>query len=102
MADHKDSKTKLSLTELGWGSGTGRSPLYKGLSGQAASLSASFRFALKNRKRFRLASLAWFSWRDLAPGAGANCILCESFGLLNADSSTKPSYNAFTGFTGGS
>jgi hypothetical protein len=102
MVENKDPKTKLFLTELGWGSGTGRSPLYKGLSGQAALLSASFRFALKNRKRFRLASLAWFSWRDLPAGAGANCILCESFGLLNADSSTKPAYNAFTRFTGGS
>ena len=59
-----DKKTKMFLTELGWGSGSGNSPLYKGPAGQAGLLSASFKFALKNRKRFKLANLDWFSWRD--------------------------------------
>ena len=90
---------------MGWGSdppGTGGSPLYKGAEGQAQLLSKSFRFSLSNRKQYRIAGVSWFSWRDLSPSERGNCVLCESFGLLNADSSTKPSYNAYVSVTGGS
>jgi polysaccharide biosynthesis protein PslG len=102
MNENGDRKTALHVTELGWGSGTGNSALYKGISGQAAMLSASFKFVLKNRKRFRLGGLSWFSWRDLPPGAAGACELCLSFGLLDASSAPKPAYSSFIRFTGGS
>jgi hypothetical protein len=101
MRRNRDRKTPLYLTELGWGSDPGGGPLYKGVGGQAAMLSSSFKFALENRKRYRIRQVVWFSWRDLPPSAVGNCLLCASFGLLNVDSTTKPSYGAFTGFTGG-
>jgi polysaccharide biosynthesis protein PslG len=101
MRDHGDKKAPLFLTELGWGSGEGSSDLYKGISGQASMLSAAFKFALKNRRRYGLAGVTWFSWRDLPPSVAGNCVICASFGLLNTDSTPKPSYNAFAGFTGG-
>ena len=95
------SRKKIYLTELGWGSGSGPSNLYKGLGGQAALLKASFEFALKNKKRYRIGGVDWFSWRDEAAGTGGNCVLCESFGLLGADGSSKPAFGAYVGFTGG-
>ena len=77
------------------------SPLYKGLAGQSQMLTKSFNFAVKNRKRYRLRGVSWFSWRDLPPDKVGNCILCESFGLLSADGSAKPAFSSFVGFTGG-
>jgi polysaccharide biosynthesis protein PslG len=97
---HRD-RAGMRLTEIGWGSGAGNSGLYRGLGGQSAMLSAAFKLSLKSRKRFGVSGIDWFSWRDLPPGAGGNCSLCESFGLLNVDSSVKPALAAFTRFTGG-
>jgi hypothetical protein len=92
----------IYITEIGWGSDRGSGPLYKGLRGQAKMLRASFRFSLKNRRRFRIAGVDWFSWRDIPANMSGNCLLCTSFGLLRLDHSPKPSLAAFTGFTGGS
>ena len=101
---HHD-KAKIYLTEIGWGSGTNAGPagrgLYKGIAGQGASLAASFSWAIRNRGRYGIGGVDWFSWRDLPPGGGGDCVLCESFGLLNVDFSPKPSMAAFTRFTGG-
>jgi hypothetical protein len=90
------------LTELGWGSGSGKSNLYKGVKGQAKMLRAAFKFARKNKRRYGIAGVDWFSWRDIPANMSGNCVLCTSFGLLNLDHSPKPSYGAFTSFTGGS
>jgi hypothetical protein len=100
IRDHRD-RAKMVLTELGWGSGAGHSSLYRGLGGQSAMLTAAFKFSLRARKRFGVAGVDWFSWRDLPPGAGGNCDLCESFGLLNMNYAAKPALAAFTTFTGG-
>ena len=103
MVEHGDKKTPLYLTEMGWGSGGSAKAisLYKGLAGQSQMLTNAFKFALKNRKRYRLRGVSWFSWRDLAPGQLGNCLICESFGLLANDGSAKPAFSAFVGFTGG-
>ncbi len=104
MGDHGDRKTPLFLSELGWGSDTaaeGGSSLYKGLAGQSQMLTKTFKFALRNRQRYRLQGVTWFSWRDLTPDKVGNCLVCASFGLLTADGSAKPALGAFTSFTGG-
>ena len=104
MGDHGDKKTPLFITEMGWGSDSaakGGSSLYRGLAGQSQMLTKSFKFALKNRKRYRLQGVTWFSWRDLPPDKVGNCLICTSFGLLTADGSAKPALSAFTSFTGG-
>jgi polysaccharide biosynthesis protein PslG len=104
MKEHKDSKTPVELTEIGWGSathGAGGRGLFKGIAGQASLLTSSFKFIVKNRKGFKISGVEWFSWRDIEAGQAGGCILCESFGLLNADYSAKPSLSAFVGFTGG-
>jgi polysaccharide biosynthesis protein PslG len=100
MRDARD-RAGIRLTEIGWGSGAGNSGLYRGAGGQSAMLSATFKLALKSRKRFGVSGIDWFSWRDLPPGAGGNCALCESFGLLDVGASGKPALAAFTRFTGG-
>jgi hypothetical protein len=104
MKEHKDSKTPMELTEIGWSSATGDVSgrgLAKGIAGQASLLTSAFKFIVKNQKRFKISGVEWFSWRDIAVGEAGNCFLCESFGLLNADYSAKPSLSAFVGFTGG-
>ena len=65
------------------------------------TVESSFEFALKNKGRYRIGGVDWFSWRDEPAGTGGNCVLCETFGLLNVDCSAKPSIGGFTGFTGG-
>jgi polysaccharide biosynthesis protein PslG len=98
---HRARRTTVYLTELGWGSGTGSSNLYKGLRGQAQTLMAAFKFALKNRKRYHIGGVDWFSWRDIPENMSGNCALCTSFGLLYLDHTPKPSLASFTHFTGG-
>jgi Beta-galactosidase len=99
---HHAKRTPIYLTEIGWGSGTGKSNLYKGIPGQASMLRAAFKFSVKNRGRYRIGGVDWFSWRDIPANMSGNCALCTSFGLLNLDHSPKPSLGAFTSFTGGS
>ena len=105
MRKRKDSRTPLTLTEIGWSSqrkGKRGSSLYKGIKGQRSILKSSFKLLTAKRKRYRVDGVSWFSWRDLPQGQGGACLLCESFGLLRADSSAKPAMGAFTRFTGGS
>jgi hypothetical protein len=104
VMDENGDKAPLLITELGWASDprpAGGSRLYKGLAGQSQLLTKSFRFALKNRKRYRLRGVFWFSWRDPPPDQVGNCLLCKSFGLIGVDGVGKPALSAFVGFTGG-
>jgi polysaccharide biosynthesis protein PslG len=94
-------RTPIYLTEIGWGSGRGSSNLYKGTKGQAKILRAAFKFARKNRKRYRLRGVDYFSWRDIPASMSGNCDLCTSFGLLYLDHTPKPALGAYTAFTGG-
>jgi len=102
LSDRHARRTPIYLTELGWGSATGKSELFKGVEGQASALRSAFRYVLRNRKRYRLAEADWFSWRDIPSGQAGSCVLCESFGLVHADHAPKPSLSAFAAFTGGS
>jgi hypothetical protein len=96
---HGDAHTPLWITELGWGSGDpSLSHLNKGLDGQAQLLRRSFKLILHNRKRWSIGRLLWFSWRD-GGAFQSGCDFCRSAGLLNADGSAKPSYDAYKSFT---
>jgi hypothetical protein len=105
LTEVKDRNTAISLTELGWASADrarAGSVLYKGLAGQARQLRSSYRMLLKNRRRYRIDSLYWFSWRDIPLGTGGACSTCESSGLLTDGLMPKPAFTAFLRFTGGS
>jgi hypothetical protein len=84
-------KGRIRITELGWGSARGGSPFNKGLRGQARMLRKSFAMLRKNRKRWRIRGVHWFSWQD----GTAPCKFCPSSGLLTAEGRAKPSLAAF-------
>jgi hypothetical protein len=100
MRRHRDGRTELWLTEIGWGSEP-RSrnwPLNKGMKGQAKMLKKSFRLVLQKRRQWHIPRLFWFDWRDPARGQGSYCSFCDSAGLLKHNRKPKPSYRAFKRF----
>jgi hypothetical protein len=102
MRAHKAGGTKIAITEIGWSSAPAHGgSLFKGLKGQGQALKSSFGQLLRDRKRYNLDSLFWFSWRDPTPGTTGACLFCASTGLLRFNLSPKPSLSAYTRFTGG-
>jgi polysaccharide biosynthesis protein PslG len=86
----------LWVTELGWGSqgGPQASQLETGLRGQARQLRGAFRVLLRNRKRWRLRQIYWFTVTDHHGGANL-CNFCDSAGLFTARFRPKPAWRAF-------
>ena len=100
MATAGDAGTPLLLSELGVASaGAFPNPFDKGRRGQAAFLRRAFRLALRNRRRWRLAGLHWYTWRDAA-AADPHCVFCQYGGLLDAAGAAKPSWSAFRRIAG--
>jgi hypothetical protein len=97
MKEHHDARTGVWITEIGWGSGDSGSRLDLGPRGQKRSLKAAFSLFREERKTWNLKTVLWFSWRDHAVG----CAWCRRAGLLEYDLTPKPSWRAFTRFTGG-
>jgi hypothetical protein len=100
MKSHRDKRTALWLTEVGWGSAryTRRFPLNKGKQGQKRMLKKSFRLVRQNRRSWRVQRVFWFHWRDPARGEGRYCSFCPSAGLLRHSYRPKPAYRAFRRF----
>ena len=89
-----DGRTKVWVSEIGWGSGHPDGHLNKGRRGQAKLLKKSYRLLARKRRKLRLSGVDWFDWRDGAVGTGA-CSWCGSAGLLDTHGHPKPSYKAF-------
>jgi hypothetical protein len=99
MRSGHDAKTKLWLTEIGWGSGhPNRFGHNKGLKGQKRLLQKSFRLLLEHRRSWRIHGLYWFTWRDPPPDQKTDCSFCGSAGLLRYDFTPKPAWKAFRQF----
>jgi hypothetical protein len=98
-----DARTKLWITELGWGSAhpSHRWPINKGLKGQRRMLKSSFKLILKKRRSWHIGRVDWYNWRDPAPGTGGLCSFCSSSGLLYHNRAPKPSMSAWIHLTGG-
>jgi hypothetical protein len=101
MVDANDADAALWITELGWASGGAPNPLNRGLAGQADRLTEAFKYLIKKRKSLNIRNLTWYSWRDNSSTDAQLCEWCPRSGLLNEDRSPKPSFDAFTAFTGG-
>lgn len=99
MADGKDKRAGLWVTELGWSSEKGGNPLNRGPKGQADRLKESFKYFRKNRRKMRIETVNWFSWADSPTSI---CDWCAKSGLLDESNGEKAAYRAFTKFTGGS
>jgi hypothetical protein len=97
MRVHNDSSTPLYVTELGWGSDSFESRWERGWNGQARELDRAFAMLTRNRVRWRIGGVWWFSWTD-AFGA---CQFCDSAGLLTRRLQAKPAWYAFNEWTGG-
>ncbi len=100
MVGAGDRATPLQLTELGVASAsTFRNPFDKGRAGQAAFLRGVFKLALRNRHRWHLAGLDWFTWQD-ATAADPHCVFCQYGGLFDSGGNPKPSWRAFRQIAG--
>ncbi len=95
----KASSSELWVTEIGAGSKKGGNPLNRGKSGQAKLLKQSFKYFKRNRNKLNVEQVDWFSWMDSQTSI---CAWCSSSGLFTAAMAPKPSWRAFTKFTGGS
>ncbi len=97
MSRFKDKRTPLWITEIGWA--TGGSPhtaLVVSPKRQAKDLRKSYRLLAANRKRFKIAGVIWYSWRDIDGG-----IWFQHTGLFTSALDPKPAWSAFTRLTGG-
>jgi polysaccharide biosynthesis protein PslG len=97
MSRYKDKRSPIWITEIGWATG-GNPPTALTVTPQrqAAYLRRTFRLLAHNRRRFKVAGVIWYSWRDLPGGVWFN-----HTGLFSQDFDPKPSWNAFIGLTGG-
>jgi hypothetical protein len=91
---------EIWITEIGWASGGERHPLNVGIRGQAELLDGALAYFTRHRKRYHLAQVNVYSWRDAAPGAD-NCSWCVKSGLVRYKGRRpKPSWDVFRGYTG--
>lgn len=94
----------INVTEIGWGSGKPASNAF--LSGnqkkQAAQLTSALNFLIKNRKKYKIDSAYWFSWKDTDPN-GQNCNFCYTIGLFRyaPGLKQKKAWPALVKLTGG-
>jgi len=98
MSQYKDKRTPIWITEIGWATG-GNPPTALTVTPQrqATYLRKTFGLLARNRRRFKVAGVIWYSWRDLPGGVWFN-----HTGLFTQDFDPKPSWDAFVGLTGGS
>jgi hypothetical protein len=97
MRRNGDGGVPLYVTELGWGSEDGPTRWQQGVFGQAQQLSKSFAMLSRNRIKWKVAGVWWFTWTD----EGGSCVFCHSAGLLTGERRAKPSWYRFVEWTGG-
>ncbi len=97
---HGDAKLPLLITEIGWPTdGPAGYNLVKTPDGQKRLLSKSFRLFLKERRRWNIERVIWYTWRDNDVQTG--CSVCQFSGLFTDTQEPKPAWRKFTQFTGG-
>jgi hypothetical protein len=97
MRNNGDARSRIYVTELGWGSRSGPTRWERGLYGQARQLSRAFSMLSANRLRWRVGGAWWFTWTD----EGGSCSFCRSAGLLTEKRRAKPAWYRFNAWTGG-
>jgi hypothetical protein len=96
MDRHRDRRTGIWISELGWGDRGVRHRLIVGSKGQATRIRKSFDVIRRERRRLRLRGVVYFSWRDTPPYPPRFKNLWGLHtGLLRLDGGFKPAYFAF-------
>ncbi len=100
----------MAITEIGWGSGKSTNAFLKGnQTKQAKQLTSALSYLIKARKKVKLKSVYWYTWKDSDP-TGQNCSFCYTTGLFKyvepvpdqeAPLRPKKAWRAFTQLTGG-
>ena len=91
---HGSPRTRIWVSEFGWGSKPPRSHYNEGLRGQARMLKQSFAALVHRRRSLGLEGLSWFDWRDAAEEQ-PSCSWCAHAGLFTSGGKAKPSWRAF-------
>jgi polysaccharide biosynthesis protein PslG len=89
----------IYVTEIGWGSDAPNTDhfLVETVQGQEEKLREAFSMLLRNRARWDIAGVDWYSWRDPPAGTGL-CGFCYSAGLYTAEGTPKPALAAYQEF----
>lgn len=101
MARARDSRTELWITEIGFAGSGPRSPYTSSPRGQASRMTSSYSFITRNRRRYRLGFVSWFSWRDPVPVPGTRVNWTLHSGMFTVNGDMKPVWRAFMRFTRG-
>jgi hypothetical protein len=85
---HRDRRTGLYITEMGWGSNYNprRVAFEVGRRAQARELRRSYRYLIRGQRRLNLKQVFWFSWKD----AHGLCNFCDSVGLFHRGERFRP------------
>ena len=96
MDSRGDRRTKIWITELGWGDRGPRHRFIVGRAGQAKRIKDSFKTVRTLQRRLKLRGLVYYSWRDGRPYAP---LFQDEWGLhtglLDVRGRRKPAYGAF-------
>jgi hypothetical protein len=92
MALAGDGAKPLLISELGVASAAERPTGFnRGPRGQALFLRRTFDLLLRNRARWRIAGVDWFTWKD-ASSWDEHCSFCQYAGLVDALGRPKPAW----------
>ncbi|HWM64118.1 MAG TPA: glycosyl hydrolase [Solirubrobacterales bacterium] len=98
LAANRDTGKGLWLTELSWSSQRSSAGNFaKGRQGQAKQLRGAFGLLRANQRKWNVQRVYWFSVDDQE----GSCNFCDGSGLFGPGFVPKPSWFAFTAFSGG-
>ena len=95
MAAGGAGRKPLIVSEIGVASdGFYPSAFVKGRIGQAKFLEDAFARLLAMRRRWRIAGVDWFTWKD-EPNPDPHCSFCQGAGLFDIEGQPKPAWSAY-------
>lgn len=94
MRDFGDEKSRIAITEAGWGSAGPPGYPPSGTPSSQARMVGRFFDTLERHRNWRITQAFWYAWRDLRREPD-HCGFCTFTGLLEADGTPKPALRAF-------
>jgi hypothetical protein len=95
-----ETSLPLLISEIGWPTeGPPGYNLVKTPAAQKAMLAKAFTLFLKNRRRWKVERVIWYTWRD--NDVQPSCSVCKYSGLFTAGLEPKPAWRKYAQFAGG-